>query len=178
MRKYDEGYTVPLVLVVMVILVMVASLVLAGSLQTAKAQQQAIAQMQEKYQAQGQIEMLVAQLLTESEYASMMEITEIATKDHIIALCGSAGVTLVTDDVTNEAGEIIIAKPAYSLEKDALTEKNVLTYCFTVKSQYNDTQITAQLTLVCDIVENEANGNKTVSLPKITYETYQIGGGT
>ncbi|MBQ8834987.1 MAG: hypothetical protein IJ001_08720 [Oscillospiraceae bacterium] len=172
MKKHDEGYTIPLVLVVMVIMILVASLVLANSLQTAQNQQEAILQMKDKYAAEGKIEILVAQLLQESEYTSMTEISENAVHNELITLCASAGVTLADTTVTNEAGETVIEAPQYSLVD------GVLTYIFTVNAEQNTTKITTQLKLECKIEKDASSDADVVKTPKITYNTYQIGGAT
>lgn len=62
MKKYDEGYALPMVLVVILILCLVASYILSGALQTVTAQQDSIAQMKQEYAAQGEIEKIVSQM--------------------------------------------------------------------------------------------------------------------
>lgn len=62
MKKRDEGYVLPLVLVVMVILCLVAVSVMSFALNNYKSQQASVQRMQDQYAAQGEIEKIVAKL--------------------------------------------------------------------------------------------------------------------
>lgn len=62
MKKHDEGYTLPLVMVVLLVLSLVAVTIMTTSLHNMQRQQKFIEQMQAQYEAQGKIEKLVAQL--------------------------------------------------------------------------------------------------------------------
>lgn len=62
MRKHNEGYVLPLVLVVMVIMSLIAVGVMSVSLRNLQAQKSDIERMQAQYAAQGQIETAMAKL--------------------------------------------------------------------------------------------------------------------
>lgn len=62
MRKRDEGYVLPYVMVIMLVLAIVASSIMAISLKSLKAQQSSIQRMQDQYTAAGEIEKVVALL--------------------------------------------------------------------------------------------------------------------
>lgn len=62
MRKRNEGYALPFVLVVMVVLCAISVAILSGSLRNLKSQQATTERMQDQYAAQGQIERIVATL--------------------------------------------------------------------------------------------------------------------
>jgi Tfp pilus assembly protein PilX len=64
MKKYNEGYTLPLVLIVMIVLSLVALGVMSVSLHNLRAQQASIQRMESKYAAQGELEKAVANLST------------------------------------------------------------------------------------------------------------------
>lgn len=62
MKRNDDGYVLPLVLVVLTVLALVASSVLSASLRNVQVQHKAIERMQDKYTAEGAIEIVVAKL--------------------------------------------------------------------------------------------------------------------
>lgn len=62
MKKHDEGYALVLVLVVITVLCLVAMAMMAASLKNLTNQQSSIERMQAKYQAQGEIEKVIAAL--------------------------------------------------------------------------------------------------------------------
>lgn len=68
MKKHNEGYTLVLVLVVILVLAACATAVLSFSVQNLKTQQRMVERMQAKYEAQGEIEQIVAQLVQDSVY--------------------------------------------------------------------------------------------------------------
>ena len=61
-NKHNEGYTLPLVMVVLLVLAIVAVTIMTTSLKNMLRQQSFIEQMQAQYDAQGKIEMIVAQM--------------------------------------------------------------------------------------------------------------------
>lgn len=77
MKKHNEGYTLPLVMVVMVILCLVAVSIMSVALRNLKAQQASVQRMQDQYVAAGMIEKVVAQL--ESIEAGQMSLLDIYT---------------------------------------------------------------------------------------------------
>ena len=68
MKKHNEGYTLVLVLVVILVLAACATAVLSFSVQNLKTQQRMVERMQAKYEAQGEIEQIAAQLVRTDEY--------------------------------------------------------------------------------------------------------------
>ena len=61
-NKHNEGYTLPLVMVVLLVLAIVAVTIMTTSLKNMLRQQSFIEQMQAQYEAQGKIEAVVAQV--------------------------------------------------------------------------------------------------------------------
>ena len=61
-NRHNEGYTLPLVMVVLLVLAIVAVTIMTTSLKNMLRQQSFIEQMQAQYDAQGKIEMVVAKL--------------------------------------------------------------------------------------------------------------------
>lgn len=64
MKKHNEGYTLPLVMVVLLVLAIVAVTIMTTSLKNMQRQQSFIETMENQYDAQGEIEKVVAQLLS------------------------------------------------------------------------------------------------------------------
>ena len=62
MKKHNEGYSLVLVLVVLVLMSLVASFILSVSLKNLQSQTAAVSRMEDKYTAAGEIEKIVAQL--------------------------------------------------------------------------------------------------------------------
>lgn len=62
MKKYDEGYVLVYVTVVLLIFCLVAAVILTGSMRNLNHQQDAIRQMKDRYVAEGMIEQVLAQL--------------------------------------------------------------------------------------------------------------------
>lgn len=60
MRKHDEGYALPFVLVVMTVLIIIALGVMGYAQRNLEAQKNSIVRMQEKYAAAGPIEQILA----------------------------------------------------------------------------------------------------------------------
>lgn len=62
MKKHNEGYALPFVLVVITVLCLIALAISSVSLRNMQSQQASIQRMQDKYEAQGKIEIVIAQL--------------------------------------------------------------------------------------------------------------------
>ena len=73
MKKHNDGYTLILVLVVMVVLCLVAVSILSVAASNWKKQQDSVARMQAKYEAQGRIEQIFATLQSEFESRTTAE---------------------------------------------------------------------------------------------------------
>ena len=73
MKKHDEGYVLPLVLVVMIVMCLIATSLMSFSLQNLKSQQASIERMQDKYVAEGAVE-IVTTLLIDSEFVNTNDI--------------------------------------------------------------------------------------------------------
>lgn len=67
MKKYDEGYALVFVLVVMIVMSLVSASVLTFSLRNMQSQQASIERMEDKYTAQGEVEKLIDSLIHGTE---------------------------------------------------------------------------------------------------------------
>ena len=79
MKKHNEGYTLPFVMVVLVVVSMVAVTIMTDAMQTLRTQERIIAQMQAQYEAQGEIEKIIARL----EHLETTEAVEIPVLDDL-----------------------------------------------------------------------------------------------
>lgn len=89
MKKYDEGYALPFVLVVMVIMCLIGVSVLSFSLGNLQNQKASIARMQDRYAAEGQIERVIAYLNEKNGISS----------DILDAICNEGVTEIVKDTV-------------------------------------------------------------------------------
>lgn len=79
MKKHDDGYVLPYVMVIMTVLALVASFIMASSLRNLQSQQASIQRMESQYTAAGEIEKVVALLENEispADIAAMYEGSE------------------------------------------------------------------------------------------------------
>lgn len=108
MKKQNEGYVLPFVLVVTVVLCLVAVAVLSSALDNFTAQQDSIARMQDKYAAQGEIEKIVASdfhVLTSTDTdtgatATASRVSQGSPEYAITAICGNVTIKCTFDSNT------------------------------------------------------------------------------
>lgn len=171
MRKYDEGYALPFVLVVMVVLCLVAASLMTGSLRNLKSQQASIERMQDQYKAQGAIEKVVAQLEDESNLSNLSgDDAAKVIKDKIASIC---------NNIYNN-GEA--ANPNANPADNPLVENEeaqTFEYKFKLTSIYGKSQIECDLKLAGKIVKEgtmtvPVTYTYTITEPTVDYETYKI----
>lgn len=132
MKKHNEGYTLPLVMVVLLVLAIVAVTIMTTSLKNMLRQQQFIETMNDQYKAQGQIEAVVAQLVKAEDESAVTTIlgqyTEgalIATKNSNIAFTSTVGSVCIKCEIafTLETGKDNDVKyTSYEIIKGGATE--------------------------------------------------------
>lgn len=160
MRKHNEGYALPFVLVVITVLFLVALAISTVSLRNLQSQQASIQQMQDKYEAQGQIEIVTAL------------IDNISSKTHISDLASLGNL----DDDEDIEVEIIPQDPS-NLSEDATSLE------VTLVTSVGNTKITCTLLLHSTDVIPTGTGPIIYQLTNPSYEyiSYNIstaGGGT
>lgn len=84
MKKHNEGYTLPLVMVVLLVLSIVAVTIMTTSLKNMQRQQGFIEQMQAQYEAQGKIEKVVAKLQNLDGEITLAEVCKDAEGNPIV----------------------------------------------------------------------------------------------
>lgn len=76
MKKHNEGYTLPLVMVVLLVLAIVAVTIMTTSLKNMLRQQDFIEKMEDQYKAQGMIEEIVAKLAKAEGTSSVQDVLD------------------------------------------------------------------------------------------------------
>lgn len=171
MKKNNAGYALPYVLVVMTVLCLVSVSIMSGTLRSLQTQQMTIQRMEDRYEAEGKLEKLIAQLCDET-----------GMKD----LGGSNAKTVIEDKVAElcRASEVKLISPTVAAVDDEATEEQatgtelkVENDDFTYKMQLEATAGTA--TISCILVftgEYQGNGTEkfTITPDKITYDSYTV----
>lgn len=71
MRKNNDGYVLPFVLVVMIVLTIISTSLMTAALRNLQSQQKFTERMVDKYQAEGEIEKIVAQLSGKNHFTEL-----------------------------------------------------------------------------------------------------------
>lgn len=119
MKKHDEGYALPFVLVVITVLCLVSAYILAGAEQTVTAQQHSNAQMQQQYAAQGEIEKVVSQLDLITSPAKLAEACGTAVEGKVLSINESKENTIIFQ-FTAKSGRVQI-DCEIQIEADSVT---------------------------------------------------------
>ena len=98
MKKHDEGYVLPLVLVVMIVMCLIATSLMSFSLQNLKSQQASIDRMVEKYEVEGVIEIIEVKL---------SQLTNISSVDDIKNQVPMVSGFTITREIGTDAGYVI-----------------------------------------------------------------------
>lgn len=156
MKKHDEGYVLPLVLVVMIVMCLIATSLMSFSLQNLKSQQASIDRMVEKYEAEGAVEIVVAKLEGTSLGSESLE-------NYISKVKELAESAISSGSVTYELQEKG-SNNLYSLE---------ITACSFTESGSKHIEVTVSCTVEFAVDEG--------SITNVVYRSYEIsntGGGS
>lgn len=171
MKKNNAGYALPYVLVVMTVLCLVSVSIMSGTLRSLQTQQMTIQRMEDRYEAEGKLEKLIAQLCDETGMKDLEGDDEKkAIEDKVAGLCTASEVKLISPTVAavdDEATE----------EQKTGTELKVENDDFTYKMQLEATAGTA--TISCNLVfsgqiEKNEQGNFEIIPKEITYDSYTV----
>ena len=185
MRKNDDGYVLPFVLVVMIVLCIMSASLMTAAFRNLQMQQKFTDRMVDKYAAQGEIEKTVAQLKqdlftqdiviedsasgapTAEELASKLRLT--ADKVRIIEAT-QADIETEEDEASEEDEQTNEKKSLdFTVSLDASSEATTIACELLVSAKYTSTQ------------DSESSAYKhTIVVDSITYQSYEIstGGGT
>lgn len=187
MRKNNDGYVLPFVLVVMIVLCIMSASLMTAAFRNLQIQQKFTDRMVDKYAAQGEIEKIVAQLkhglviegnseeltsesLTREQLAQSLTL---ADNTHILDVSIPA-VTQVDQSVEeDEASE----------EDEQTNEKKSLDFTVSLDASSEATTIACELLVSAEYTSEQQADSKythTITVDKITYQSYEIstGGGT
>lgn len=157
MRKHNEGYVLPLVLVVMVIMALIAVGVMSVSLHNLQTQKADIERMQAQYAAQGEIEKTVAQLASDLDTPPITVAQTITVKE---------SQTYVDTIIKNRLSYATIT----------WSSEEALDCSVTFEMTEGTAKIQCTLMLANVIAQNTEGGstNYMVNAPQISYEAYEI----
>lgn len=89
MRKNNDGYVLPFVLVVMFVLTIISASLMTAAYRNLKLEQDLTERMKEKYKVEGKIEKIVAQLECLTELTGTSEDVKEVLSEKLKELCGS-----------------------------------------------------------------------------------------
>ena len=138
MKKHNEGYTLPLVMVVLLVLAIVAVTIMTTSLKNMQRQQGFIETMKAQYAAQGQIEQIVAKLEnigTSAVNIPLRDLTLSKSEDGqtdvlsgTTSAVGGEGEGKVTIKCTIQISATTIEKDASATDSYKISGKPTITY--------------------------------------------------
>lgn len=196
MRKNNDGYVLPFVLVVMIVLTIISTSLMTAALRNLQSQQKFTERMVDKYQAEGEIEKIVAQLdgivevtgYTNSDVAEML-----APK--ISELCKAVNEKITVSHVSEEqdSDAQVISEGGTETDdntgdndKDEPEEKDFeYSFKLTCPSVSGATEIQTIILLTGKIVQDQVDttieastgqqkATYKISEHKITYQSYEI----
>lgn len=145
MKKYNEGYTLPFVLVVFLIISLVAVSILTVSIHNLHGQKVSVQRMEEQYAAQGEIEKVVAEVISLPESTAFNE-------GELNTLCGQ---TVTAGDWHEETEESV----SFTLKT---SKDTVEIFCKVILSGIDKTEVAAGVP------------QYRIQNPEVTYEFYTI----
>lgn len=185
MKKNNDGYVLPFVLVVMIVLCIMSASLMTAAFRNLQMQQKFTDRMVDKYEAQGEIEKAVAQLkqdlftqdiVIEDSASGAPTAKELAeslglTDDKVRILEVTQADTETEEDETSEGDEQTDEKKSldFTVSLDASSEATTIACELLISAKYTSEQ-----------VDGSATYKHTITVEKITYKSYEIstGGGT
>lgn len=155
MKKHNEGYTLPLVLVVMIVMCLIAVSVMSVALHNLQTQKASVARMQDKYVAQGEIEKAVARI----EHGLVSPPALYAAADVNVGTTQGE----IQQIISNASAEGVVCTLLKWIEEDPQSCTVKISY----KSETVGIECVIRLTGVID-ADNE------IKTPEITYDAYAI----
>lgn len=157
MKKHDEGYALPFVLVVMVIICLVGISIMSSSLNNLQNQKASIERMQDQYAAAGKIEKVLA----------ILQQNESITSTIIEGACSTAGMPMESEEIN------FVPQVDTGENKDENGEIS-----FTLKTESGMVEIATDIVIKGTIkwtkLSDEDTVSYDVSAAKYTYSSYEI----
>lgn len=185
MKKNNDGYVLPFVLVVMIVLTIIATSLMTAALRNLQSQQKFTERMETKYAAEGEIEKIVAQLSNEENFSEFEY-----SHNQVDSLPWPQN-TYVGEKVKEkicsfgEADTIVFDK--LEIEGEDINSEKSIVCEMTVKSSKENPIITTQIEMKGKITKKDRDAGIKDSEPtfsitelEFTYKSYEIstGGGT
>lgn len=159
MKKYNEGYALPFVLVVFLVITLVATSVLAVSLRNLQSQKASVQRMEEQYAAAGEIEKAMARLealVVSGQITITQSALEFACKDEE----GNYFVSIVND----------IHKTMKQTDDGGQKEY----VSFSLRSEYTGIRIECDILISGQIDEDSESGGYFIKNVGFEYDSYTI----
>ena len=185
MRKNNDGYVLPFVLVVMIVLCIMSASLMTAAFRNLQMQQKFTDRMVDKYAAQGEIEKVVAQLKQDIviEGNKSEELTaEELTPENLAKSLGLTDDKVRILEVTQ--ADIETEEDETSEEDKQMNEKKSLDFTVSLDASSEATTIACELLVSAEYTSEQVDGSATykhtITVEKITYKSYEIstGGGT
>lgn len=175
MKKNNDGYVLPFVLVVMIVLTIISTSLMTAALRNLQSQQKFTERMVDKYEAEGEIEKIVAQLSREENFENLEEPAVTPVEKETIAPETNAGKSLKAK-IEELCGAVTF------IEWTELAEDETISCSFTVESIVETAVINSTIELSGKVTENTSDevvigGSKTtytITDLKLTYKSYEI----
>lgn len=169
MKKNDDGYVLPFVLVVLIVMALVATTALSAALRNINTQQNFIKRMEVRYMAEGEIERVRAELMNPSGYTVSVSVGETekdAIQKKIEATCNTEL------DFNIGEGDIDVS-PVEPLNPPG-DFTCIFTLVSTASEDSNNVTVTATMELKGKIQQN--SGSYMITPTGMKYLSYEIGG--
>lgn len=192
MKKHNDGYVLPFVLMVMIVLCIMSTSLMTAALRNLKTQQKFTEQMVEKYAAEGEIEKIVAQLSREEHFKDFEYSSAASEETEAKWPEGDEIKSDICDKIKDLIGENLVECSEDKITITDNEEEKYVSCILKVKSSKESPIITAEIEIAGAIViqplEDEVTSGDpgttekkySISDLKLTYKSYEIsrGGGT
>lgn len=156
MKKHNEGYALALVLVVLTVLCLVALSMMSAALANINRQQATLLRMEEKYEAQGQIEIVMGRLEKDLQVSRIMDTIPIS-QEMVETACNGTDVH-ITENLTRSGDKLI--------------------FTLTTVVPGSKTQIICDIRICGQTITKHQEGEEfiyyDVKIPSIEYDSYSI----
>ena len=184
MRKNNDGYVLPFVLVVMIVLCIMSASLMTAAFRNLQMQQKFTDRMVDKYAAQGEIEKIVAQLkqdLFKQDIVIEDSASGAPTDEELAHKLGLTADKVRIIEATQ--ADIETEEDETSEEDEQTNEKKSLDFTVSLDASSEATTIACELLVSAEYTSEQQADSKythTITVDKITYQSYEIstGGGT
>lgn len=161
MKKHNEGYVLAFVLIVVAVLALISTAVSTVAVRNMETQQAAVKLMQDKYEVEGQIEQVLANINSITTLnPDTGESTKAEMEEQIKKFCLNTDVEIKPD--ANNA-DITVKEE----------EKTDFSYKFILTAEKGNQKVTSTVELKGKIIKNEEDDTCTISEQNVTYLEFE-----